>query len=735
MKKVVIKLLSVILAVITLTSFGVLFAPTKAVEVPSNYPTHYWENVYNNTYNICKEGHAKVKVDKTSNNKKGKVTLWADNNTYVFTYEMKEGNWKKVKNTTKKSGNTTTWKEEQEVYVHMNLTKAKKSDKKTTVAAPVYMYKFTRTVTSVSGKITYSKAKAKYPTVKHTEGTTDARLGKSNIRFWLDQKSDGTLYLGIIAYDYFGCKCTERIDERVYELKKTTTKLVETYVTCSNTSKKHKFCSQGMQMERGTYTTPTTASKTTHFWDSAKTKSYSGCPCGMVKVTYDSNSTSQSGKITIKENNKNTVYTYKQKSTDYKLVSGSQKNSNKKITWQEKKNVYLYVYADGKQVDKIKLKEITRTVTMKITTRKTTCGAGTTKYLKTDVKIGVDKNDSKKTTLSFTQSTSGRLVLGISTPSRYGKCKCYEFITKREYRLTKDKSSLLICEACEFAGSFLHLKRDLGILLNIDNDHLECYGDMPRLCDAFTAFCTPCKQILVNGHNQNAMTATQNHPHRFCYGFENTMDFYADNLQNHNGFYSFDFHKKGTAPLPITLSIPGKHNIENALAAAGAACLLGASDEAIQKGLEEFFGVERRFQILSRTNGITVADDYAHHPAEIETLLKSAQQMGFSKITAVFQPFTYSRTKALAKEFATALSHAHRVILAPVMGGREEKDPTVSSLLIAKHLREVTLCNSLEECALSALEKATKGELILTMGCGNVYRCAEKIRQLQMKNL
>jgi UDP-N-acetylmuramate--alanine ligase len=299
----------------------------------------------------------------------------------------------------------------------------------------------------------------------------------------------------------------------------------------------------------------------------------------------------------------------------------------------------------------------------------------------------------------------------------------------------KEDSSLLICEACEFAGSFLHLKRDLGILLNIDNDHLECYGDMPHLCDAFTAFCTPCKQILVNGHNQNAMTATQNHPHRFCYGFENTMDFYADNLQNHNGFYSFDFHKKGTAPLPITLSIPGKHNIENALAAAGAACLLGASDESIQKGLEEFFGVERRFQILSRTNGITVADDYAHHPAEIETLLKSAQQMGFSKITAVFQPFTYSRTKALAKEFATALSHAHRVILAPVMGGREEKDPTVSSLLIAKHLKEVTLCNSLEECAKSALGKATKGELILTMGCGNVYRCAEKIRQLQRKNL
>jgi UDP-N-acetylmuramate--alanine ligase len=294
----------------------------------------------------------------------------------------------------------------------------------------------------------------------------------------------------------------------------------------------------------------------------------------------------------------------------------------------------------------------------------------------------------------------------------------------------KGSKGLLVCEACEFMGSFLHLKRDLGILLNIDNDHLECYGDMEHLCHAFGEFTSGCKRVLVNGENQNAMTVTKDHPHRFFYGTKGNPHFKATHIKEHNGFYSFTLHLPKGKPQSITLQIPGRHQIENALAAAGAAYLLGTSPTIIAKGLNEFNGVARRFQIICRNEHITVADDYAHHPAEIESVLIGAKQMGYSNITAVFQPFTYSRTKALTKEFANALSHADHVILAPIMGGREPFDPQISSAHIARHLKNATLSKDLYACAHAALKQTQKGGLILTLGCGNVYRCAQKIAEI-----
>lgn len=286
---------------------------------------------------------------------------------------------------------------------------------------------------------------------------------------------------------------------------------------------------------------------------------------------------------------------------------------------------------------------------------------------------------------------------------------------------------LLVCEACEFAGSFSYLKRDLGILLNIDNDHLECYGSMERLEKAFTKFTEQCDTCLVYAGDSAAMAATDSHPNRICFGLEPNLSYRGENLTQDKGFYTFTLMVQNESYGSVSLKIPGKHNVLNALAAAGAAHMLGASKQAILCSLRSFTGVSRRFEVLFHSDTLTIADDYAHHPAEIQSVLDSAAAMGFSRITAVFQPFTYSRTAALQKEFAAVLSKASRVILAPVMGGREPDDGSVSSFDIAKHMENAVVCEDLESCAAAALANRQPGELIVTMGCGNVYYCARQM--------
>ncbi|MBQ6818791.1 MAG: UDP-N-acetylmuramate--L-alanine ligase [Clostridia bacterium] len=292
------------------------------------------------------------------------------------------------------------------------------------------------------------------------------------------------------------------------------------------------------------------------------------------------------------------------------------------------------------------------------------------------------------------------------------------------------RTDLLICEACEFAGSFLHLKRNLGILLNVDNDHLECYGSMEGLKNAFQQFTDGCDRILVYSENEAAMEVTAHHPHRFTYGQQPTDHFRLLSADGQNGFYTVTLQCQGQSFSPIRLCVPGFHNALNALAAAGAALLLGCKPESVSSALASFSGVKRRFEIRYRDEQVVWADDYAHHPQEIAAVLTAAKQMGFSRVTALFQPFTYSRTKLLAKEFAHALRFADQVILTPVMGGREPYDPDVTAQTISRYLPNAQVGKDFSQCAELAATAVQKGELILTMGCGNVYRCGEMIELL-----
>ena len=287
---------------------------------------------------------------------------------------------------------------------------------------------------------------------------------------------------------------------------------------------------------------------------------------------------------------------------------------------------------------------------------------------------------------------------------------------------------IMVCEACEFARTFLAIKRDTAVVLNIDNDHLEQYGSMEGLTEAFGEFVKKSKTAVICGDDRLAVKCAENAKEIITFGFGENCDWRAVDETINHGCRGFKILKKGEPFAEIKLGVPGRHNVYNALAAAVCADIAGVGAAEISWGLNSFCGVSRRFEVVCRENSITVADDYAHHPKEIKAVLSAAKELGFNKITAVFQPFTYSRTRLLLKDFADALKIADRVILTEIMGGREENTYGVSSEELSALLGGVPVFSQFEKAAECALSGAKSGNLIITLGCGNIYKCARIMR-------
>ena len=177
----------------------------------------------------------------------------------------------------------------------------------------------------------------------------------------------------------------------------------------------------------------------------------------------------------------------------------------------------------------------------------------------------------------------------------------------------------------------------------------------------------------------------------------------------------------------LTIHVPGEHNVLNAVAAAAAAWLLGTSPEDIAKNLAEFTGAGRRFEVLGKVRGFTVVDDYAHHPAELAATLRAAKELGFRQVWAVFQPFTFSRTYLLLDEFVHALSIADQVVLSPIMGSREKNQWGIRSEDLGEKIPGCVCLPGFREMADHVLAEAKEGDLVITLGCGDVYKCARMI--------
>lgn len=304
-------------------------------------------------------------------------------------------------------------------------------------------------------------------------------------------------------------------------------------------------------------------------------------------------------------------------------------------------------------------------------------------------------------------------------------------------------SEVMVCEACEFKDHFLNLAADTAVILNIDEDHLDYFKNLDNIIKSFHKFCEKTtRTIIINGGDENSMKAIEGITGKeiITFGASPENDWYPADIKHISGMNTeFTVMHRGEVFCRTSLHVPGEHNIVNAVAAAAAAHSAGASPEGVAKGLESFRGAGRRFEKYGEAGGITVVDDYGHHPAEIAVTLNAAVKLGFKRVWAVHQPFTFSRTALLLEDFAKALSIADKVVLTAIMGGREENTVGVHTKDLAEKIEGCVYFDEEEHDANFELtaqyvaEHAEEGDLIITLGCGDVNKVSRRILKL-LKN-
>lgn len=302
-------------------------------------------------------------------------------------------------------------------------------------------------------------------------------------------------------------------------------------------------------------------------------------------------------------------------------------------------------------------------------------------------------------------------------------------------------SEHMVCEACEFVDTFLDLSPDIAVILNVDEDHLDYFKTFENLKNSFTKFASMAtKMIIFNGDDLNTVdtvvpAAEISKKPVVSFGLDDGNIYRAVNIELKNEFASFDLIRYGESLGKVTLAIPGKHHVYNALAVIASAMESGVSFEQCVSGIANFRGAGRRFEILAQINGITIADDYAHHPKELEVTLETAMKMGYNRVWAVFQPFTYSRTSILFDEFVRVLQIPDRCIMTEIMGSREVNTYNIYTSQLAEKIPGSVWFNTFEEVAQYAVENAGEGDLVITLGCGDIYKAAKiminKLKEMQ----
>lgn len=292
------------------------------------------------------------------------------------------------------------------------------------------------------------------------------------------------------------------------------------------------------------------------------------------------------------------------------------------------------------------------------------------------------------------------------------------------------KTQNMVCEACEFKDTFLRLSPDIAIILNVDADHLEYFKTIDNIILSFNKFSKMAtKALIINGDDQNTLKAVSdiNDKRIITFGLDKKNDFYADNIVIDHAFAGYDIYKKGEKVGSIKLKVPGEHNIYNSLAALAAADYAGIDIDKAINSLEQFGGACRRFEILAEIDGITIADDYAHHPAELKVTLDAAMQMEYNTVWAVFQPFTYSRTKEHMDDFAKVLQIPDKCVMTEIMGSREVNTDGVYTSQLAEKIPGSVWYDTFDEVADHILAHVKPGDLVITLGCGDVYKIAKII--------
>ena len=295
---------------------------------------------------------------------------------------------------------------------------------------------------------------------------------------------------------------------------------------------------------------------------------------------------------------------------------------------------------------------------------------------------------------------------------------------------------LFVTEACEYTNSFLSFWPTMEIVLNIEEDHLDFFKDLADIRRSFRLFAEKLPKegtFIINSDIDNYQEISKGlECNVITFGTSADSDYQSINITHSEmAKAEFDVMKQGKFWGHIVLGVAGDHNVANALGALAACDCLGIPVEKIKEGLEKFTGTNRRFEKKGQLAGITVIDDYAHHPSEIKATLSADRNYPHKQIWCVFQPHTYTRTKAFMDDFAQALSMADQVILADIYAARETDNLGVSSKDLAEKINHLGTkayyIPSFDEIETFILENCVNGDLLITMGAGDIVKVGEKL--------
>ena len=283
----------------------------------------------------------------------------------------------------------------------------------------------------------------------------------------------------------------------------------------------------------------------------------------------------------------------------------------------------------------------------------------------------------------------------------------------------------IVLESCEYCDSFLNFFPTLAVVLNIEADHLDYFKDLYDVEKSFRKFSElSTNGILANGDDQNTVEALKGLNY-VSFGFGKANRIHAENVSS--DWRRFDVICDGEKYCHFELPLYGHHNSANALAAAGVAWMMGIPGETVSRALAGFRGAGRRLEFKGSFHGADLYDDYAHHPGELAATMEAVRQMGYGRVVLAFQPHTYTRTKALYDDFVRELKKPDVVILAEIYAARERNTIGISSRDFLKEIPDAIYCETLPEVTRRLRELARPGDLILTVGAGDIYRAGEAL--------
>ncbi len=295
------------------------------------------------------------------------------------------------------------------------------------------------------------------------------------------------------------------------------------------------------------------------------------------------------------------------------------------------------------------------------------------------------------------------------------------------------KNDYFVVESCEYCDNFHWFNPHSAIILNVELDHTDYFKSEEQYYNSFNKFAKNVHKegcVVINNGIKNYQKVVEGvEATVITIGFENA-DYVAKNVEYTAETNKFDIYKGGEFLGTVVTEVKGEHNVLNSLCTFALCHFLNVDTQKIIEGLKVFSGINRRLQYKGTIDGVDIFDDYAHHPTEIKTTLKTVKNMGYNNIFVIFQPHTYSRTKSLLGDFATSFENATKVIILDIYSAREAFDPSVSSeglsKLIHKHSKNGVYANSFISAENYVKDLAQSGDVVLTMGAGDVYKIADE---------